>query len=111
MTTMTKITTQQIMYDDAFRNAFASIARKALPYMDSDAYHTDLMHDAATAATLKQGERLYLLVRTVGTNAYAYPDDAQEYLPKTNGRAVLRVMRRAYDSFTTTVVYEQGEQV
>jgi hypothetical protein len=106
MTTHPKITNTALMADDAFRHAFATISRKALPFMADDAYHTDLLHDAAQAAQLKTGERLYILVRSLGTNVYAYPDDALEYLSKTDGRAVLRVMRGAYDSFTTVVLHD-----
>jgi len=107
MTTHPKITTLQLMHDDAFRHAFASISRKALPFMAPDAYHTDLLHDAAHAATLAHGERIYILVRSLGTNVYAYPDDALDHMLKTDGRAVLRVMRGAYDSFTTTVLHDE----
>lgn len=110
-TTHPKITTLQLMHDDAFRHAFASISRKALPFMADDAYHTDLLHDAARAASLAEGERIYILVRALGTNVYAYPDDALEYLPKTDGRAILRVMRGAYDSFTTTLLHDASEVV
>lgn len=101
-----KVTCAALMADDAFRHAFSSISRKALPFMSDDAYCIDLVHDAAQAAQLKTGERLYILVRSLGTNVYAYPDDAMEYLPKTDGRAVLRVMRGAYDSFTTVVLHD-----
>lgn len=103
------ITTAQLMHDDAFRHAFASISRKALLFMADDAYHTDLLHDAAQAAHLAQGERFYILVRALGTNVYAYPDDALEHLPKTDGRAVLRVMRGAYDKFTTVVLHDANQ--
>jgi len=106
ISTHPKITSTQLMHDDAFRHAFSSISRKAMPFMADDAYHIDLVHDAARAAQLRTGERIYILVRSLGTNVYAYPDDALEYLPKTDGRAVLRVMRGAYDSFTTTVLHD-----
>ena len=105
-----KITTAQLMHDDAFRHAFSSISRKALPFMSDDAYCIDLVHDAARAAQLKTGERIYILVRALGTNVYAYPDDALEYLPKTDGRAILRVARGAYDSFTTTVLHDAAAE-
>ena len=101
-----KITTAQLMHDDAFRHAFSSISHKALPFMADDAYCIDLVYDAVRAAQLCTGERMYILVRALGTNVYAYPDDALEYLPQTDGRAVLRVMRGAYDSFETTVLHD-----
>ena len=97
-----KITTTQLMHDDAFRNAFASITRAALPFMGPNAYHSDLLHDAAQAAQLEHGGRFYILVRSLGTNVYGYGDDAAEMLHKTDGRAVLRVKRGAYDSFDVT---------
>lgn len=100
------ITTFQLMHDDAFRNAFQAIARKALPYMDPDAYHSDLLHDAARASRLEADERFYLLVRGLGTNIYAYPDDAVERSTQTDGRAVLRVTRRPYDSFEVALIHE-----
>jgi hypothetical protein len=101
------ITTAQLVADDAFRNAFKAIARMAIPYMDNEyAYYTDLLHDAAQCARLAEGDRLYLLVRSVGTNTYAYGDDAVEYLPTTDGQAVLRIMRGPFDSFTVKVIYD-----
>ena len=100
-----KITTAQLIHDDAFRHAFSSISRQAIPLMDADAYHIDLVHDAAQAAQLEVGGRIYILVRPIGTHVYAYPDDAYEQIPRTQGRAVLRVKRGNYDSFTTTVVH------
>ena len=102
-----KVTSVQLMHDDAFRHAFSSIAFKAIPFMDDYAYHVDLLHDAAQAAGLAVGGRIYILVRSLGTNVYAYPDDALEHLPKTDGRAILRVVRGNYDSFTTTVVHDE----
>jgi hypothetical protein len=86
-------------------SAFGTIARHALPFMAADAYFTDLLHDAAQAAALDEGGRFYLLVRRLGTNVYGYPDDAVAYLPKTDGVAVLRVIRHRYDTFTVTVVH------
>jgi hypothetical protein len=52
--------------NDAFRRAFGTIARHALPFMAADAYFTDLLHDAAQAAALDEGGRFYLLVRRLG---------------------------------------------
>ena len=108
--THTKITTAHLMHDDAFRHAFSSIAFKALPFMAPGAYHIDLVYDAARAASLAEGERMYILVRALGTNVYAYPDDALEYLPKTDGRAILRVVRGKYDSFTTTLLHDAAAE-
>jgi hypothetical protein len=104
---MTHITNALLCSGDnnAFRSAFGTIARHALPFMAPDAYFTDLLHDAAQAATLKEGERFYLLVRRLGTNTYGYPDDAIEYLPKTDGVAVLRILRGSYDTFHVKVVH------
>lgn len=101
-----RVTHEALVADDAFRNAFRNIARKALPYMDSDAYHTDLLHDAEQATRLQVEGRFYLLVRSLGTNIYAYPDDAVAQIPTTDGQAVLRVMRHAYNTFTVKVVYD-----
>lgn len=104
---MTQITNTMLISGDnnAFRSAFGSISREALPFMASDAYFTDLLHDAAMAASLAEGERFYLLVRRLGTNVYDYPDDAVAYLPKTDGVAVLRVLRGSYDTFHVKVVH------
>jgi hypothetical protein len=104
---MTKITNEVLVTptNDAFRSAFGTIARHALPFMAPDAYFTDLLHDAAQAAGLAEGARFYLLVRRLGTNAYGYPDDAIAYLLKTDGVAVLRVIRGSYNTFGVTVVH------
>jgi len=104
---MTQITTAQLCSNDndAFRSAFGTIARHALPFMAPDAYSTDLLHDAAQAAALNEGERFYILVRRLGTHVYGYPDDAIDYLSKTDGVAVLRVIRNRYDTFSVTVVH------
>jgi hypothetical protein len=104
---MTHITNALLCSRDnnAFRSAFGTIARHALPFMAPDAYFTDLLHDAAQAASLKEGARFYLLVRRLGTNTYGYPDDAIEYLPKTDGVAVLRILRGSYDTFNVKVVH------
>ena len=108
MTQQPKITNQMIVRDDAFRNAFQSISRAAIPFMDAGAYFTDLMHDAATASALEPEQRIYILVRDVGTYVYAYPDEAVSNVDKSQGRAVLRVVRGKYDSFNVTVVYDQS---
>lgn len=104
---MTTITNALLCSDtnDAFRAAFGTIARHALPFMAPDAYFTDLLHDAAQAAALAEEGRFYILVRRLGTHVYAYPDDAIDYLPKTDGVAVLRVIRKRYNSFDVTVVH------
>jgi hypothetical protein len=99
------VTHEALIADDAFRNAFRNIARKALPYMDTDAYHTDLLHDAENATRLAVDGRFYILVRSLGTNIYAYGDDAIAQIPTTDGQAVLRVVRGAYDSFWVSEVY------
>ena len=106
MTTNTKITNATLMADNAFRNAFAAICRRALPYMAADAYHMDLLYDAESAARMNPGDRIYLLVRTLGTFIYVYSDDAVAQIPKTDGQAVLRVVRGSYDTFTVTIVYD-----
>jgi len=100
-----RVTHEALIADDAFRNAFRNIARKALPYMDTDAYHTDLLHDAENATRLAVDARFYILVRSLGTNIYAYGDDAIAQIPTTDGQAVLRVTRGAYDSFWVTEIY------
>lgn len=104
---MTKITNALLCSDtnDAFRRAFGAISRHALPFMAPNAYFTDLLHDAAQAATLNDGDRFYLLVRRLGTHVYGYPDDAIDYLPKTDGVAVLRVIRKRYNNFDVTAVH------
>jgi hypothetical protein len=104
---MTTITNALLCSDtnDAFRAAFGTIARHALPFMAPDAYFTDLLHDAAQAAALAEEGRFYILVRRLGTHVYAYPDDAIDYLPKTDGVAVLRVIRKRYNTFDVTVVH------
>ena len=104
---MTQITNHLLSSstNEAFRRAFGTIARHALPFMAPDAYLTDLLHDAAQAATLAEGGRFYVLVRRLGTNAYPYPDDAIEYLSETDGVAVLRVIRGRFNTFDVTVVH------
>jgi hypothetical protein len=104
-----RITHADIVADDAFRKAFSAICRRALPYMAEDAYHMDLLYDAAQATQLGVGERLYILVRKLGTNTYGYPDDAVNHCDPalSDGQAVLRVMRGPYDTFTVTVHYDR----
>lgn len=104
-----RVTHEALIADDAFRNAFKAIARKALPYMAVDAYHSDLLHDAEKATRLAVEGRFYLLVRSLGTNIYAYPDDAVLYLSPTDGQAVLRVTRYAFNTFDVKVVYTAAE--
>ena len=108
MTTNHKITTHTLVHDDAFRNAFQSISRAAIPFMEAGAYFTDLLHDAAQASALEPEQRVYVLVRAHGTHTYAYPDDAVAHIDRNQGRAVLRVVRGKYDSFNVTVVYDQS---
>jgi hypothetical protein len=42
----------------------------------------------------------------LGTFVYMYGDDAVAQIPKTDGQAVLRVVRGSFDSFTVTIVYD-----
>lgn len=103
-------TTKDLNSNDAFRRAFTSITTKALPFMAADAYFSDdLLYDAARAASLAEGERFYILVRALGTNAYAYGDDAIDHCTPTlsDGRAVLRVKRGRFDKFTVDVIHTQ----
>ena len=102
---MTNITTQTLMNDDVFRNAFQAIARKAVPFMEHDAYFSDLLHDAASSAKLQEDERLYIMVRSLGTFVFKYGDDAIEKCDEYNGLAVLRVIRGKYDTFDVKVIY------
>ena len=106
----TPITTAQINDNDAFRKAFTSISTKALPYMAPDAYFSDLLYDAAQAARLAEDGRFYLLVRYLGTNAFAYGDDAIEHCNPdlSDGRAVLRVKRTRFDTFKVDVIHERA---
>jgi hypothetical protein len=109
---MTKITCSILNTDtnDAFRKAFAAISRCALPFMTPYAYLADLLYDAATAADLEEdGGRFYILVREVGTNCYTHLDEAIEYLPKTDGQAVLRVQRGRFDSFDVKLIYTRKD--
>jgi len=105
---MTRVTHDAIVADDAFRNAFAAIARRALPYMAEDAYHMDLLYDAEYAGRLNPGDRFYLLVRKLGTNVSGYPDDAVAHCNPTisYGQAVLRIVRGSFNTFTVTVHYD-----
>jgi hypothetical protein len=109
---MTKITNPTLSSNDndAFRAAFSVITRHALPFMAPDAYFSDLLYDAAQAADLAIGARFYLLVRRLGTNVYAYPEDAISYLAQTDGVAVLRVVRGRYETFHVTVVHVDDER-
>lgn len=109
---MTHITAEQINSkdNDGYRRAFTSIARHALPFMSEDSYFSDLLYDAAFASRLPVGGRYYLLVREVGTN---YFDDAYEAMQhcgdRSDGRAVLRIMRGTYDTFAVSVIYTRDE--
>lgn len=96
--------------DDAFRNAFNSIARHALPFMAEDSYHSDLLYDAARATALDVDARFYLLVRALGTNTFAYGDDAIKHCDPalSDGRAVLRVIRKKFNVFQVDVVFSLG---
>lgn len=102
-------TTKDLNSNDAFRRAFTSITTKALPFMAADAYFSDLLYDAAQAARLAEGERFYILVRALGTNAYTYGDDAIDHCnPElSDGRAVLRIKRGRFDAFTVDVIHTQ----
>lgn len=97
------IAANNINESDLFRKAFTAISKAAIPHMDDDAYFSDLLYDAAQAAQLAEGERFYLLVRNLGTNVYAYPDDAVDSAKTNGGRVVLRVMRKKFDSFEVTL--------
>jgi hypothetical protein len=100
------ITGQMLAQSDAFRHAFTAIATEALPFMAKDAYFSDLLHDAATVTTLNIGTPYYLLVRSLGTNHFADPVEAMQHCGlRSDGRAVLRIVRGRYDSFNVTVVF------
>lgn len=103
-----KITHAALMADNAYRRAFASICRRALPYMAEDAYHMDLLYDAEHATRLNPGDRFYLLVRKLGTNVYAFGDDAVKHCDPalSDGQAVLKIIRGSYDTFNVTLLYD-----
>jgi hypothetical protein len=99
----------QIIYDDAFRNAFVAISRAAVPHLNVPiAYMGDLVHDASYATNVPEGATYYILVREVGTNTY---DDAYDAMQRCeskhygDGRAVVRVQRGRFDTFTAKVIY------
>jgi hypothetical protein len=102
-----KIDTAILNKDQAFRTAFAAICKAALPHMADNAYHGDLLYDAATAAALEIEDRVFILVREVGTFTYAHVDDAINHLYKTDGVAVLKVTRGLFDSFRVREVYNK----
>ena len=95
--------------DNAFRTAFAAICKVALPHMVPNAYHGDLLYDAATVAGLDTDGRVFILVREVGTFTYAHVDDAIAHLYKTDGVAVLKVTRGRFDSFKVQEVYNKDD--
>lgn len=105
----TTITSQMLSSNenDAFRTAFNVISRAALPFMSEDAYFSDLLHDAAWAASLAEGARMYLLVRKLGTNLFTYCDDAVEHCNPSvsDGQAVLRIKRHRFNRFTAEVMH------
>lgn len=109
--TITPTQNYPIHGNNLFRNAFAAIACKALPFMAPDAYHSDLLMDAEMASRLATGERMYLLVRRLGTFAYGYPDDAVEHLRRTDGVAVVRIKREKYDTFKVEVIHTDDERM
>jgi hypothetical protein len=100
---------EAIIYDDAFRNAFVAISRAAIPHLNvPQAYMGDLIHDAHYAITLPENEPYYILVREVGTNTYLDAYDAMQRCESKHygdGRAVLRVQRGRFDTFTAKVIY------
>jgi hypothetical protein len=102
------VTPRQLVHadNDGFRNAFNRIAQEALPFMDPRAYYSDLLYDAAKAAALPVQGKMYLLVRSAGTNDYADPLDAiADCTARFDGSAVLRITRGMYDMFTVDVVF------
>ena len=92
--------------NNKFRTAFEVISKAAIPYLDRDAYFSDLLWDAETAAKLKEGEHFYLLVRDVGTNTFTSFSDAASHCtaPCADGKAVIKVMYSEYGTFRTEVV-------
>jgi hypothetical protein len=101
-----KITSSTLNSNDAYRNAFQAICRCALLHMAEDSYFTDLLYDAANAAALKPAERFYLLVRDYGTNYFEDAHDAMKHCSeRSDGTAVLRIMRAEYDRFVVSTIY------
>lgn len=96
--------------NDAFRRAFAAIARAAVRHMDDDCpYISDMLYDAARAASLPTHGRFYLLVRDYGTNAFCDPLDAIAHCGnRSDGKAVLRVERNQFDTFKVDVIYTRS---
>jgi hypothetical protein len=94
---------------DAFRNAFLAISRAAVPHLNVPiAYMGDLVHDAQYAVTVPEGETYYILVREVGTNTFLDAYDAMQRCDSKHygdGRAVLRVQRGRFDTFTAKLIY------
>jgi|DEB0MinimDraft_10_1074344.scaffolds.fasta_scaffold07835_2 hypothetical protein len=106
--------------NDAFRNAMNAIGHKALPFMNAKyTYVSDLAWDAAACADLEKGDTLFLLIRECGTSLFTpitqEPDHVQRKLEEviehvdvcSTRKAVLRVVREAYDTFTVSVVYNR----
>ena len=95
-------------FDQDFTSAFNAISRVALPFMAADAYFSDLMHDADNAMRLEEGEFMYLLVRSYGTNYFSNPVEAiQHCSPRMcDGRAVLKIKRGGYGRFDIEVIFD-----
>jgi hypothetical protein len=61
--------------NDAFRRAFEALSRAIVPFFDlSCAYYGDLLWDARTAATLAEGDTVFLMARSLGTS-FMFPQD------------------------------------
>lgn len=89
--------------NETVRLAFQAISRAALPHMDiADAYISDLLWDASSAAYLIEGAVGYLMVRATGTSWFPDAeallrvafDPASPFIGSV--KVVLRVERHAY---------------
>ena len=106
--------------NDAFRNAFDAIVRRATPFMDHKYFYpSDFLWDAQTAANMGVGDEFFILVRTVGTNVFVPFDQSAAHVTdkrleacmhvdlNTDHLAVLRVQRAHYDTFHVSVVHSK----
>jgi len=80
--------------NDKFRVAVDAIARKAVPFFDTEyAYYSDLLWDAQHAVLVMTGDapdHFYIAVRGMGTNIHMSLNDAK-YNHDVTPNAVLKV--------------------
>lgn len=109
--------------NDAFRNSFDRLAKVAIPFFDHEyMYYSDLLWDAQACAGMDTGDVLFIILRDVGTHVFhpvrqepdaierKFEECIQHVDMNERYRAVLKVYRQHYDTFTVAVVYERKDR-